>query len=531
MVSDPIIIVSLAFVLGYAVRQIGVPPLVGFLAAGFLLRSIWGMKLTTGLEEIADLGVTLMLFTIGLKLRAKDLAETPVWLGSTLHMLASVAIMIPILMGAGSLGLPLVEDLDWVGASIVAFALAFSSTVFAVVMFQTKGETQADYAKTTIGILIMQDIFAVVFLSISKSIVPSWLAIPAVLGLVIMRKPINFLLQRSGHGELLILVGLLLPLAVYELFELVQLKGDLGALFVGVLLAGSKKADELSKLLFSFKELLLVTFFVSIGLSGDPSLDVLFIAVGLVVILPIKLGLFYHLLSRLDIMARPAIFTSLSLSNYSEFGLIVGASAASKGWIDSDWLLVLALALSISYVVDGPACMSSEKIYNRFSSWLHRFERESAFSTPVNFEGRSIVIVGMGRMGSSTCDQIEKLHPNSVVGLDFDTDAIKLRSEQGHHCLEGDGTDMEFWQRANLSLVRAILITMPNQIADRNVVKAIRKAGYSGFVGVTTAHKDENPPLIEAGADATYSIYEGAADAFSELVYKKVSNQSQVILT
>ena len=526
-IEDPAVMIGLAFVLGYIVRQFGLPPLVGFLGAGFLLRGIWGMEITPGLTSVADLGVTLMLFTIGLKLKAKDLAETPVWLGSTLHMAASIAIILPTLMAAGSMGVPLLNELTWTSGAIVAFALAFSSTVFAVVIFQTKGESQADYAKTAIGILIMQDIFAVIFLSVSKGTVPSWWAIVAVLGLIALRKPMTILLQRSGHGELLILSGLLLPLTVYELFEIVNLKGDLGALFVGVLLAGTKKADELSKLLFSFKELLLVAFFVSIGLNGDPSLDIVIVSLGLLIFIPIKLGLFYYIFTQLNIMARPSIFTSLSLGNYSEFGLIVGALAVNKGWIAPEWLLVFALALSISYVAAGPACMSAEKIYERLSFWLHKFQKESALPPPVDLKGKPIVIVGMGRMGTSTSQKIEHARPDSVISLDFDSDTIAHRCEQGLDCIEGDGTDLEFWKRTDLSNVQAILITMPNQLAGCNVVRAVREAGYVGYIGVTTAHKDENPPLLEAGADATYSIYEGAAEAFSELVCGKVGHDLQ----
>ena len=123
--------------------------------------------------------------------------------------------------------------------------------------------------------------------------------------LIVLRKPLGRLLRRSGHGELLILSGLLLPLAAYEVFELVKLKGDLGALLLGVLLASSSKADELSKQLFSFKEFLLVTFFLSIGLRGDPTIDIILVSVGLLVLLPIKFLLFYAILTRLNLAARP----------------------------------------------------------------------------------------------------------------------------------------------------------------------------------------------------------------------------------
>ena len=84
--EDPAIMIGLAFVLGYVVRQFGLPPLIGFLA-GFILRGVWGVEYTDNIGHVADLGVTLMLFTIGLKLKPKDLAEAPVWLGASAHML------------------------------------------------------------------------------------------------------------------------------------------------------------------------------------------------------------------------------------------------------------------------------------------------------------------------------------------------------------------------------------------------------------------------------------------------------------
>ena len=425
--DDPAIMIGLAFVLGYLVRQIGLPPLIGFLAAGFILRGIWGVTYTDNIGHVADLGVTLMLFTIGLKLKPKDLGEAPVWLGASVHMLLVIGCFLPILMLGGLAGIPLLKDLTVGTGAIVAFALAFSSTVFAVVMFQAKGETNAAFAKVSIGILIMQDIFAVIFLTASKGQIPSLWAIPVLATLIVLRKPLGRLLERSGHGELLILSGLLLPLAAYEVFELVNLKGDLGALLLGVLLAGSKKADELSKQLFSFKEFLLVTFFLSIGLRGDPTAEMILVACGLVLLLPLKFVLFYGILTRLNVSARPAAFTTLSLSNYSEFGLIVGVLAVNKGWLPEDWLLVFALALAISYLIASPATMGAEKLFERFARQFHRFERDSSRPPPVHLGEKRILIVGLGRMGYLTVKQIQQVRPLSVAAMDFDKEMVERR--------------------------------------------------------------------------------------------------------
>ena len=89
-------------------------------------------------------------------------------------------------------------------------------------------------------------------------------------------------------------------------------------------------------------------------------------------------------------------------------------------------------------------------------------------------------------------------------------------------CIHGDGTDLEFWQRVDLTEIEAVLITVPNHLADVDTVKALRESGYNGFVGVSIAHDDEREDLISAGADATYGVYGGAAEAFSLLVVSRL---------
>jgi len=115
------------------------------------------------------------------------------------------------------------------------------------------------------------------------------------------------------------------------LFEGVQMKGDLGALIFGMLVADHPKAKEMARALLGFKDLFLVGFFLSIGLSGLPSLADLGIAAFLIILLPIKIALFFLLLTRFRLRARTATVTSLTLANYSEFGLIVGAVGVNEG--------------------------------------------------------------------------------------------------------------------------------------------------------------------------------------------------------
>ncbi|MDH3808236.1 MAG: cation:proton antiporter, partial [Desulfuromonadales bacterium] len=105
------VFITIAFVLGFLVRQVGLPPLIGFLAAGFALNAL-GFEGGEGLQVIADMGVTLLLFSIGLKLQIKNLAKPEVWAGASLHMLITVVVFGIGIFLLGRTGLPFFAALD-----------------------------------------------------------------------------------------------------------------------------------------------------------------------------------------------------------------------------------------------------------------------------------------------------------------------------------------------------------------------------------------------------------------------------------
>ncbi len=168
---DPLWI-AIAFLLGFAVKQIGLPPLVGFLAAGFVLN-IFGVEGGETLDRIADFGVLLLLFSIGLKLNIKSLLRPEIWVGTSLHMLITVVVFGAGFFALSLTGLSLFAGLSLSASFLIAFALSFSSTVFAVKILEEKGEMTAPHGRTDIGILIMQDIIAVIFLTFSSGKLPS----------------------------------------------------------------------------------------------------------------------------------------------------------------------------------------------------------------------------------------------------------------------------------------------------------------------------------------------------------------------
>lgn len=146
-----ITLVSFAFFFGLLISRIGLPPMVGFLVAGFAYNYA-GLEAPNGLQAIADLGVSLLLFSIGLKLKLKDLATVEVWGTSILHIIASTVLFTGvILLGQIIFEIPLF-DLSPGAIVILAFGLSFSSTVYAVKVLEDKGDMAALYGKVANGI-------------------------------------------------------------------------------------------------------------------------------------------------------------------------------------------------------------------------------------------------------------------------------------------------------------------------------------------------------------------------------------------
>lgn len=529
---DPIFI-SIAFVLGFLARQVGLPPLVGFLAAGFALNAL-GFEGGEGLQVIADLGVTLLLFSIGLKLQVKNLTKPEIWAGSSLHMLTTIVVFGAGVFLLGRSGLPFFAALDLPLAFLLAFALSFSSTVFAVKILEEKGEMSSMHGKVSIGILIMQDIFAVVFLTVSLGKMPSLWALLVPVALWVLRPLLFRLADRCGHGELLLLFSLCVALVVGAAgFELVGLKADLGALILGVLMAGHEKSAEMAKTLLRLKDLFLVGFFLTIGLSGAPSLAAIGVAALLVMAVPLKVALFIILLSRFKLRARSSLLASLSLANYSEFGLIVAAVGTSKGWLGPEWLVIIAIALAISFVIASPLNTAADALYGRYRKKLRRFETVSRHpdDQPLDPGNATIGVFGMGRLGTMAYDFLRDKYGDTVLGFDFNSDKVRSHQEAGRRVVYGDPTDPDFWSRITIRpehKARLILLAMPKHISNVNAAKQMLNKGYAGMIAATAHFDDQVEDLREAGVHAAFNFYNEAGLGFAEHAWMALEKKEKV---
>lgn len=184
-----------ALLAGLLSSLVRLPPLVGFLAAGFALNAA-GVEAPSGLGVIADLGVTLLLFGIGLKLNLRALVRREVWVTATAHLGATAVATASFLALLAALGVGLVAGADWHTFLLIGFALSFSSTVFAVTLLEERGGQASLSGRTAIGILVVQDLLAVVYLAAAHGRAPSPWAIALILLI-----PASLLVVRCSGGS------------------------------------------------------------------------------------------------------------------------------------------------------------------------------------------------------------------------------------------------------------------------------------------------------------------------------------------
>jgi predicted Kef-type K+ transport protein len=499
-------------VCGVAAAAIRLPPLVGFLVAGFALNAM-GVEHLPELSTLADLGVTLLLFGIGLKLDVRSLLRREVWLTSIAHMGGSVALVTLILAVVSALHLGMYAGQSMRTLALLAFALSFSSTVFVVKVLDQRGEAHALYGRVAVGVLVLQDIAAVVFLTATSSKLPSVWAF-ALVGLWPASKLIRRVWTRLGHGELQSLFGIVMALVPgYWLFDLVGLKGDLGSLTMGVLLASHPASSELSRSLFHLKELLLVGFFVSIGLTGLPNASLLGAAGLMIALLPLKAGGYVVLLWLMRLRHRTSLLAGLSLMNYSEFGLIVVAVGVEAGMLDETWLVELSLAVAASFVasalVNGRGHIIVERVALRMPGQhparLHPEER------PSDAGDAEVVVIGMGRVGRAAYDRLVQGYGLRVVGVDFDGARVAWQNSVGRHTIEGDATDLDFWNRLRRNdNVRIAVLAMPRHGANLTALACLRESGFTGRVATVARFSDEVDQALRRGVTTAFDVYGGA---------------------
>lgn len=487
---DIIWIVS-TFAAGLVAKRIKLPTLVGYLIAGLAL-SLVGVSNSELITAIGDMGVVLLLFTIGLHISFKSLLQREVFGVGLLHLGGSTLLFSLVLVAVGT---------PTFVAVLLAAALGFSSTVLTAKSLEARDELDSYHGRLSIGILILQDVVALLILILAGGSAPTpWVV---ALGVLVLLRPLFVrLMLASGRDEVLLLFGLGMALGIGWLFELVGLDGKLGALVAGMLLAGEARSDELYDKLWALKELFLVGFFLQIGLGGLPSAENWLLIGVLLLLLPVKAVAFFLLFVAFRLRARTAFLSTIALTAYSEFALIVVVMAASTGLVGQEMVVTLGVLVAISYAINAPISRVANRLWTRWDPFLTRLERPGPHKDhePLTLGSSHYVILGMGRAGAAAYDYLAGQDARPL-GLDADPERLREHLAAGRRIIYGDAQDPELWTGLDLSNVRGVMMTLNSVDAEVRAAHNLRQEGYTGPISALLRYDENRQPLTEAGVN------------------------------
>jgi predicted Kef-type K+ transport protein len=483
-----------AFLTGLAAKAVRMPTMVGYLLAGLAL-ALLGVESTPLIVSVGDFGVVLLLFTVGLHINLRSLIQPQVLGVGTIHLLLSIALFT---------GLLLLFQLPLLVSALIAVGLGFSSTVLTAKTLDSRQELDSYHGRLAIGILILQDVVAVLLLIVSGGGTPSPWAV-ALFALPLARPLLVRLLYAAGREELLLIYGLLLAFGTGYLFDMVGLDAKLAALVIGMVLAGDERADELYDKLWALKEVFLVGFFLQVGLGGIPTGRSWLIIGVLLLLLPLKGTLFFALMLRFNLRARTSFLSSVALTAYSEFALIVVAGAAANGLVDPEFVVMIGLLVAISYALNAPLSRFVNPLWQRFERYLVRFERNVPHPDhePRSLGAADYVVLGMGRAGTAAYDYLIQ-QGKRPVGLDADPAQLQHQLEAGRRVIYGDANDSELWTELDLSHVKGVLMTLSNATAESNAARNLRAEQYNGFIAALLHFSEHREELQAAGVSVSF---------------------------
>ncbi|MEM7362645.1 MAG: monovalent cation:proton antiporter-2 (CPA2) family protein [Pseudomonadota bacterium] len=482
--------------------------ILGYLVAGVIIGPyVLGLVSDPAATlHLAEMGVVLLLFIIGLELSPATLWRMRNWilgLGSAQLGLTTLVISgLVLFLGSFEPGIAL----------MVGLALALSSTAFAVQLMNDYRIFNTVSGRKGFAILLTQDLAVIPillyvdWLAGNTGTGPAWwvgvLIVAAVLvaGWFLLN-PFLRLISSSGGHELMTAAALLIVLGTALVIESAGLSMGMGAFIAGILLANSSFRHQLETEIEPFKGLLLGLFFIAIGMSMDLSVltDAPLLIVSLAVALTtIKATIIATIVRISGTPGTDAIRLALTLSQGGEFAFVVVTQALSQSIIDPQLANQISIVVGISMAMTVPLLMIFNAIANRQSS-SPDYDSDWDESEP------EVIIAGFGRFGQIT-GRILSANGIRFTALDKDAEHIEFVKQFGHQVFYGDATRLDLLQTAGLNHARVLLVAIDDE-EDALAVTQLVKDECPSIKVVARAHNRVNL-LKQRQAGADYAIRE-----------------------
>jgi glutathione-regulated potassium-efflux system protein KefB len=491
-------------------RRIRLSAIVAYVAAGVLIGP-WGIGVFRAPETIlavAELGVVLLLFLIGLELdfsRLFAMRRDIFGLGAAQLVLTSAAIA----------ALALAAGLDWRGAVVAGVSLALSATAIALRILEDRGHLRQTYGQRAFAILLFQDMSVVPLLALLPLLAPDrashggeWASdllsvgrvAAGIAALVLagryLLNPVFRLLAETGAREVMTAAALLVVLGAALLMQAVGMSMALGAFLAGVLLAGSNYRHELEADVEPFRGLLLALFFMGVGMTIDLSVarEKLWLILAAAIVLTAVKAAIVSLLFRATCSRREALRAGSVLTGAGEFAFVLLPLAVSLGVLSgADGNLVTAIAAA-TMLIGPPFAELTEAALRRLSKPI---ERE-----PDNLDGvtGAVLVIGFGRFGQIAAQSL-LAEGIDVTAIDNDAQMIQNAGRFGFKVYFGDGTRLDVLRAAGAENVRLIAVCIDDPEAATRIVELVRSEFPGTKLYVRSYDRGHTLELIAKGVD------------------------------
>ncbi len=481
---DGVILLGFALVFVLLFRRLGLGATLGFLVAGAVVGP-QVLGLVGDAEQkmgIAELGITLLLFLVGLELN-----PTRLWqMKQDIFALGALQVA---LCGAAVAGIVwIIAGFSPAAALAVGLPLALSSTAQVLPMLQSAGRMKTPFGERTFAILLFQDLSIVPMITIVAALSrapaapnapPGWLlglyTVLAIVGLVaagrFVLRPMFRLIGVLGEREMFVFAALFTVIASSAVMEALGLSTALGAFIAGVMLADSPYRHELEADVDPFRAILLGLFFLSVGMMLDLNAiaERPFFVIGMAALLIIaKTGIMMGIAMLFNMKWRPALAMGLLLSQGGEFGFVLFAQAKDALLIEPEAASLFGAVVTLS--------MATTPFLMMFT---RRFRADPAVSaegleTPQS-DGASALVIGYGRFGQ-TVTQMLVSQGISVSLIDRDPEMIETAGSFGAKVYYGDGTRLDLLRQAGAANVQLLLFCVDQDQVDAPLLHAVKEA-------------------------------------------------------
>ncbi|EUC69852.1 sodium/hydrogen exchanger [Alcanivorax sp. 97CO-5] len=513
------------------------PLIVAFILVGIVV----GPSFMDALSEdqhialLAEVGVTILLFVVGLKL--------------DMHLIRHLG-MVAVATGLGQLIFTIVLGFcigiglgfDWVNALYIAVALTFSSTIIIVKLLSDKKEIDSLHGRIAMGFLIVQDIAVVLAMMVVGSLSVSAgieiektgflvLAIIAKLmaALAIVALMMRYILPRimdllARSPELMLIFAIAWGTSAAALGDMVGFSKEVGAFLAGFSLASTSYREVINARLASVRDFLLLFFFIHLGSQlefaslgeelGAAAIFSLFVLIGNPLVVMAIMGYMGY-------RRRTGFLAGLTVAQISEFSIIFMAMGISLGHVGENTLGLITLVGIITITLSTYMILYSHTLYEKLSPVLGIFERVHPFREEKELGNNSVLppvlVFGLGRYGGRL---VERLHENGVevLALDFDPELVRVYQRQGIRASYADMESHEFIEHLDLDGVKWLISTVPDVNLNLGLMKLLKDTRFAGELAVTVHHEYDGELLKKAGVKHVLSPYQEAADYMAQRV-------------